>query len=666
MFRFVLLFLLGLSGTLYAQKNRALVVAIGNYPRETGWGVIDAQNDVPLIQQVLTRQQFADVTLLTDRQADRAGIMQAFRALIDRCQKGDNVLIHFSSHGQQISDQNNDEADGYDEAIVCYGAPNRAEGAFADYDGSKHLRDDELGALIDELRQKLGADGDVLLLADACHSGTITRGGGITKHRGGAPLKTRQHRAPAQAAKPTPYSVFIYKKTPSQTGIAPYVAMSAANANELNYQCFGSDGKEVGSLSYAFNQAMQQARVGESYRDLFARIQSIMKQKVSAQTPQIEGDLDRQLFGGAVVAQEPYLTVKTIGGNNRQLTLTAGQLEGVFDSTRVAVCSNVARDAKSSPVLATGVVVRTTPYAATVLLDKALPAGKTPADYRVFVTERSTGDLTVGIILDSLTDRALRQRVQAELAQNRMARFTGQPDLYLKANPQQANALTFYRATDGSRFDATPVPANQLAQLSTQVQRYLQSQFLQRTNFAGNPSVQFSATLVPLRRGFRSVADTTSAEVYRQGALLGFTAFADTVVLKVTNLGTVPLYYTVIDIMPNGDVAVMLPNAYPDRPENYMVPPGKTVLSYRFIRFEPPYGKETFKVFATTEPVDLRPIVGQSRGPSSRFSNPLSRFFNSTNSMAQQGMGTRGGGTGTLPDDANIATVNYEFLILKK
>ena len=648
-----------------AQTNRALVVAIGKYPPESGWGVIDSQNDVPLIQGVLAKQKFTDVVLLTDRQADRAGILQALHDLIARCHKGDNVLIHFSSHGQQITDQNGDEADGLDEAIVCYGAPMRAEGVNASYDGSKHLRDEDLGALINDLRRQLGADGDVLLLADACHSGTITRGGGLTKHRGGPPLRTRQAQAVrAKTRTEATYKPFMYQKVISQSGLAPYVAMSAANASELNYQCYGVDGKEVGSLSYAFNQAMQQARVGESYRDLFARIQSIMKQKVAAQTPQIEGDIDRQLFGGAVVAQEAYLTVQRLGATNKQLMLATGQLEGIFDSTRVAVCARGTRDAKTGPVLAMGTVVKSTPYAATIQLDKPLPSGQTPADLWIFVTERSSGDLTVGIRLDSLTDTSLRQRVQTELARNRMVRFSGVPDLYVTANTRAGNTLHFHRA-DGTLLDAQLVPADQLALLSAQVQRYLQSQFLQRVNFAGNPSIQFSATLMPLKPGFKKLSDTLSQAAFRKGSLLGFKAFADTVALKITNNGTVPLYYTVLDIMPNGDVAVMLPQAYPDVPENYIVAPGKTVLSYKYVRFEPPYGKETFKIFATPQSVDLRRVVGQSRGPSDRQPNPLEQFFNSTNNLAQLG-GTRGGSTGTLPDESNIATFNFEFLILKK
>ena len=53
-----------------------------------------------------------------------------------------SVVVHFSCHGHQIEDDNNDEIDGLDEAIVPYGA-------VASYDERKfkelfagYLRDD--------------------------------------------------------------------------------------------------------------------------------------------------------------------------------------------------------------------------------------------------------------------------------------------------------------------------------------------------------------------------------------------------------------------------------------------------------------------------------------------------------------------------------------------
>ena len=670
------LFIAGLSllswatfGQPQPSDKRALIIAIGNYPRSSGWSTISAQNDVTLVQTALRKQGFGEITLLQDQKADRMGIINALRALILRSQKGDKIVIHFSSHGQQITDTNADEADSFDEAIVCYGAPQQAEGNYNTYIGDQHLRDEDLGQLIDELRKKLGSDGDVLLLVDACHSGTITRGS-TAKIRGSArPMRLKGYHPIRHSNQ---YHAFLYRKPVSQDGLAPYVAISAANAGESNSECWV--GKlPVGSLSYAFNQAMVRPRRGESYRGLFARMLSTMKQKVPGQTPQIEGDYDRRLFGGQVVEQKEYLTVKEVSDNHLSLDVNSGQLSGTFDSTKVVVCRSGTADPQTGVVLATGIVVRSDPYSATVKLNKPV-GGNNPADYWVFVTEHSFGDVTVTIVLDSLKNPALRQQIQSELKPNRLVRFLGPTDLYVRAE-NEGRMVRFYRA-DGTKLDAA-VAVSQLTTLSTQVQRYAQSQFLQRFNFNGNPSVQFNARLIPLRADAKIPSDTASTTTgWQAGPLLSFVAEKtpaeankkDRAALLFSNKGAVTLYYTVIDIMPNGDVGVIFPdpNNPNDHPENYSVSPGETKLAYQYIRFAPPYGKETFKIFATTEPVDLRQVVGHQRGSSATRGSMklLERFYDDTNAMTRLGIGTRGGSTGTFPDDVNIATQNYEFLIL--
>src|SRR6185436_1140739 len=75
-----------------------------------------------------------------------------------------------------------DETDGYDEALVPYDAGMRFDPVTNN--GSHHLRDDELGDKLRQLRKKIGNTGSLLVLLDACHSGTATRGQAIAITRG--------------------------------------------------------------------------------------------------------------------------------------------------------------------------------------------------------------------------------------------------------------------------------------------------------------------------------------------------------------------------------------------------------------------------------------------------------------------------------------------------
>ena len=83
------------------------------------------------------------------------------------------VYIHYSGHGQQITDVHNDEKDGLDECWIPYDAYRKASKT---YHGEKHLTDDELNVYLNAIRHKIGAKGKLLVVIDACHSGDGTRG----------------------------------------------------------------------------------------------------------------------------------------------------------------------------------------------------------------------------------------------------------------------------------------------------------------------------------------------------------------------------------------------------------------------------------------------------------------------------------------------------------
>ena len=59
----------------------------------------------------------------TASDADRAGILAALDWLIEVSAADDVVVLHYSGHGDQLTDNDGDELDGYDEVLVPYGAP---------------------------------------------------------------------------------------------------------------------------------------------------------------------------------------------------------------------------------------------------------------------------------------------------------------------------------------------------------------------------------------------------------------------------------------------------------------------------------------------------------------------------------------------------------------
>lgn len=163
--------------SVHAETKRALLVGISDYDNAmedpNKWANISGANDVLLLSPLFSEQGYT-VTSLVDSMATHANITKALKQLAKDSKKGDMVYIHFSMHGQPFEDLNGDEEDGWDEALI----PVDAEMLYAEgvYEGKNHLLDDELEVYFNDIRSKLGSEGQLYVILDACHSGTGVRG----------------------------------------------------------------------------------------------------------------------------------------------------------------------------------------------------------------------------------------------------------------------------------------------------------------------------------------------------------------------------------------------------------------------------------------------------------------------------------------------------------
>jgi len=140
-------------------KKTALCIGINNYPG-THMDLQGCVNDAQDWAAVLAARGYK-TTLLLDDKATKAAMADAMAKLIAGGGKGDSLIITFSGHGTYQPDEDGDEVDGLDEALCPYDL--QTKGAA--------LTDDEIKAIF--ATRKGGAR--LLLIADSCHSGTVTR-----------------------------------------------------------------------------------------------------------------------------------------------------------------------------------------------------------------------------------------------------------------------------------------------------------------------------------------------------------------------------------------------------------------------------------------------------------------------------------------------------------
>ena len=165
-----------LYSILNAENRYALTVFISEYPEESGWNHINSSNDKKVIIPMLNKLGYmnSDIICLDDEGATYSNIIKAFESLAAKASKGDKIYVHFSCHGQQITDLNGDESfvnpkDKYDEALVPYDA--YVAYGWNGYKGQNHLLDDTLYEWLNTISSKVGKDGSLIFIADACHSG---------------------------------------------------------------------------------------------------------------------------------------------------------------------------------------------------------------------------------------------------------------------------------------------------------------------------------------------------------------------------------------------------------------------------------------------------------------------------------------------------------------
>ncbi|MCB0659774.1 MAG: caspase family protein, partial [Saprospiraceae bacterium] len=264
-------------------EKYALIIAVGDYPEEGHWPDISSQNDLNHVKYTLLRLGFSEsnIATISDTQATRQGIINALILLRDKISTDDQVYIHFSGHGQQVVDQNGDEIDRLDEAIVPYDSPlDYVEGV---YEGQNLIRDEELGAFIDEMRRKIGSNGQIILVLDSCHSGTGTRGMG--KARGTFKIMGKLQ------GQSNIHTLENTESTESAEGLnmAPLAAFFGSSPRELNYETKDDQGLPVGSLTFALTSVISELNSEASFEEVFQRVKQKMSYLAPRQNPQFEG-----------------------------------------------------------------------------------------------------------------------------------------------------------------------------------------------------------------------------------------------------------------------------------------------------------------------------------------------------------------------------------------
>ena len=264
----------------------AWCIGINDYP-DTDMDLRGCVNDAQDWAAELTRRGYA-VSLLINHQATKAAMQAAMAEVIGRAVAGDSLAITFSGHGSYVFNTDPDEAepDGYDEALCPYDVATLGE----------PLIDDEIHALLAQRAPGVR----LLLIADSCHSGTVSRS--TQPLEADAPRKRFLPMAhwlkPAQQARAAGLQAVLGEQHSAGSALAPPpdddntlddVLLAGCQEGPDNYSYDATlDGRPNGAFTHYALKALRDLPAGASYDDWHRAISpEYLPSPAFPQTPQI-------------------------------------------------------------------------------------------------------------------------------------------------------------------------------------------------------------------------------------------------------------------------------------------------------------------------------------------------------------------------------------------
>lgn len=359
------------------------------------------------------------IKLLTDAQASREGIMNAFKThLIDNSaiKKGDQIVFHYSGHGSQMNSQSANEPDGLDETLVAWDSRTRAANNKYVYD----IPDKTLAGLIDQLAAAKGEN--ITIILDCCHSGSGTREIKLNTRR--APIDLTPLPTDAQG-QPIALDAEIVASlgkrglsgaTPSgwDEVLSNHVLLAGCRDAEESNEYRAAPNHVQGAMSYFLLQALSNLQPNSTYSDVHAQVAAQVNMRYRDQMPQCEGQRNRAVFGGATLQRDPFILVQSVNDAQDEVELSAGLLHGLREKTVLALYPEAVKTLADVPTQASArveVVSSSAISARAKVIDKNTDI---KALMRAIITEQQFDKRAVSVSGDDETGlMELRKHIEA-------------------------------------------------------------------------------------------------------------------------------------------------------------------------------------------------------------------------------------------------------------
>jgi Caspase domain len=271
-------------------------------------------------------------------------IVQKFKELTDKAQAGDQVYIHYSGHGSRIRTHFTElkGENELDETLVPIDIADTS---------TRYVRDIDLAFILHKMIDK-GAI--VTLVLDSCHSGGATRNAGseeiaLRTFDGADPVDTTEGRPTdskfASDAELTEAWRSLSKRgtrnASAGSGWLPepegYVLMAACRPSESAIEYAFTGQERNGVLTYWLMDAFKQLGPQLTWKLVHDRVLANVHSRFPSQTPQLQGEVGRVVFGVDKIPPHYAVGVLTVDEAGPRVQLNTGQALGVAAGAEFAI-----------------------------------------------------------------------------------------------------------------------------------------------------------------------------------------------------------------------------------------------------------------------------------------------------------------------------------------
>jgi hypothetical protein len=276
--------------------KKALLVGINDYPG-TSNDLAGCVNDTANLRGLLIEEfgfESAGIRVIIDRRATRDAIFEGLTDMVSTASGGDTLVFHYSGHGSQVPDEDDDEKSDQLDEIIC---PRDFS-----WDGC-WISDDDLSGIF----AGLAKDVHLEVILDCCHSGTGTReialgkaARGVSAGLGGAfqdkPRLARVRFLPPPASMAAKLGVAAR----GSRGTARIGMMAKARPRGINHVLWAAcrpdqysadadiGGSPNGAFTWFFCETARAAGGSATRADILDRIRTGLRADGFDQSPQLE------------------------------------------------------------------------------------------------------------------------------------------------------------------------------------------------------------------------------------------------------------------------------------------------------------------------------------------------------------------------------------------